>query len=90
MPTLEIIRTMVNQRPASSRARTSPKPTVVRVMMVMYSESRSGQPSRKWYPSMPNTLSPTSSATMRAILLNLFSYALAMAGRDRVKPRCLF
>ncbi len=47
---------IVRTRPAASSGCTSPNPTVVSVIRVMYRPSRTDHPSTKTYPSVPTTI----------------------------------
>jgi len=58
---------MVHSCPVVSRSRTSLKPTVVRVITVMYKASMKLQPSRTMYPSTPTTvITPSARRAFRA------------------------
>jgi len=47
---------MVSSLPYDESGLTSPNPTVLMVMTVMYRESKSDMPSMKWYPVTPKVM----------------------------------
>jgi len=67
IPNPPTISMMVNARPAGDSGYSSPNPTVVSVMTVIYSESITDQLSIKWYPSVPPMTITSSNPSVNSI-----------------------